>query len=59
MSGNTQTPEVFASKSLQVGFAALTFNAAPFDTLEQAAEIVWGALGRYTHEGRRLRRVCG
>jgi Zn-dependent M16 (insulinase) family peptidase len=32
--------EVFASKSLQVGFAALTFNAAPFDTAEQAAELV-------------------
>jgi Zn-dependent M16 (insulinase) family peptidase len=40
ISGNTQTPEVFASRSLQVGFAALTFNAAPFDTLEQAVEIV-------------------
>jgi Zn-dependent M16 (insulinase) family peptidase len=32
--------EVFASKSLQVGFAALTFNAAPYDTAEQAAELV-------------------
>jgi Zn-dependent M16 (insulinase) family peptidase len=40
ISGNTQAPEVFASRSLQVGFAALTFNAAPFDTLEQAIEIV-------------------
>ena len=33
-------PEVFASKSLQVGFAALTLNAAPFDTTEQIAELV-------------------
>jgi Zn-dependent M16 (insulinase) family peptidase len=32
--------EVFASASLQVGFAAQTFNAAPNDTCEQAAEIV-------------------
>jgi Zn-dependent M16 (insulinase) family peptidase len=40
ISGNTATPEVFASRSLQVGFAALTLNAAPYDTLEQTAEIV-------------------
>jgi Zn-dependent M16 (insulinase) family peptidase len=40
ISGNTQVTEVFASVSLQVGFAALTFNAAPFDTAEQAAELV-------------------
>jgi len=33
-------PEIFASQSLQVGFAALAFNAAPFNTVEQAAEIV-------------------
>jgi hypothetical protein len=32
--------EVFASHSLQVGFAALTLNAAPFDTTEQIAEVV-------------------
>ena len=32
--------EVFASKSLQVGFAALSLNAASFDTIGQVAEIV-------------------
>jgi Zn-dependent M16 (insulinase) family peptidase len=32
--------EVFASRSLQVGFAALTMNAAKFDTKEQLAEMV-------------------
>jgi len=32
--------EVFASRSLQVGFAALTYNAAAFDTKEQLAETV-------------------
>jgi len=32
--------EVFASVSLQVGFAAQTLNAAPFDTVEQIAEMV-------------------
>jgi Zn-dependent M16 (insulinase) family peptidase len=32
--------EVFTSMSLQVGFAALTLNAAPFDTVEQIAEMV-------------------
>jgi Zn-dependent M16 (insulinase) family peptidase len=32
--------EVYASASLQVGFAAQTFNAAPYDTREQIAEIV-------------------
>jgi len=32
--------EVFASKSLQVGFAAQTFNAAPFDSVQQIAEMV-------------------
>ncbi|WP_461251860.1 insulinase family protein, partial [Treponema sp. R8-4-B8] len=36
----TQAPEVFASKSLQVGFAALTLNSVPFDTLEQITELV-------------------
>jgi len=40
ISGKTPAPEVFASRSLQVGFAALTLNAAPYDTLEQTAEIV-------------------
>ncbi|MCL2276596.1 MAG: insulinase family protein [Treponema sp.] len=35
-----QGAEVFSSKSLQVGFAALTFNSAPFDTIEQTAESV-------------------
>ena len=32
--------EVFASPSLQVGFAAMTLNAAVFDTNEQIAEMV-------------------
>jgi Zn-dependent M16 (insulinase) family peptidase len=32
--------EVFASRSLQVGFAAFTMNAAKFDTKEQLAETV-------------------
>jgi len=32
--------EVFASASLQIGFAAMTLDAAPFDTAEQAAEMV-------------------
>ena len=32
--------EVFASKSLQVGFAAMALNAAPFDTEEQIAEMI-------------------
>ena len=32
--------EVFASHSLQIGFAAMAFNAAPFDTVEQMAESV-------------------
>jgi Zn-dependent M16 (insulinase) family peptidase len=40
ISGITPAAEVFASKSLQVGFAALTLNAAPFDTEEQIAELV-------------------
>ncbi|MCL1958844.1 MAG: peptidase M16, partial [Spirochaetes bacterium] len=40
-SGETQKrAEVFASPSLQVGFAALSLNAAPFDTNEQIAETV-------------------
>jgi len=38
-SGNNMA-EVFASKSLQIGFAARTLNAAPFDTKEQIAEMV-------------------
>jgi Zn-dependent M16 (insulinase) family peptidase len=33
-------PEVFASPSLQVGFAAVTFPAAPYGSPEQAAELV-------------------
>jgi len=32
--------EVFASRSLQVGFAAMTRNAASFDTAQQLAEMV-------------------
>jgi Zn-dependent M16 (insulinase) family peptidase len=36
----SNTAEVFASKSLQVGFAASTLNAAPFDTNAQIAEMV-------------------
>ncbi|MCL2805152.1 MAG: insulinase family protein [Treponema sp.] len=32
--------EIFASHSLQVGFAALTLDAAPFDTVEHSAESV-------------------
>jgi len=39
-SESAQTAEVFASKSLQVGFAAMSLNAAPFDTVEQIAEMV-------------------
>jgi len=35
-----QAAEVFASPSLQVGFAALSMNAAPFDSGEQLAEMV-------------------
>jgi len=37
---DTAKAEVFSSKSLQVGFAALTFSSAPFDTIEQTAETV-------------------
>jgi len=33
-------PEVFASPSLQVGFAAMTLRAAEYDTLPQTAETV-------------------
>jgi len=32
--------EVFASPSLQIGFAAMSMRAAPYDTIEQAAESV-------------------
>jgi Zn-dependent M16 (insulinase) family peptidase len=32
--------EVFASNSLQVGFAAMALNAAPFNTIQQIAELV-------------------
>jgi len=37
---NMPKAEVFASKSLQVCFAAQALNAAPFDTVEQIAEMV-------------------
>jgi len=37
---NALKAEVFASKSLQVGFAALSLKAAPFDSVEQIAEMV-------------------
>jgi len=37
---STQKVEVFAARSLQVGFAALSLTAAPFDTKEQLAEMV-------------------
>jgi Zn-dependent M16 (insulinase) family peptidase len=33
-------PEVFASPSLQIGFAALTLGAAPYNSRAQAAELV-------------------
>jgi len=39
-SADGQKPEVFASPSLQVGFAGYSLNAAPFDTKEQLAEAV-------------------
>jgi presequence protease len=40
-SGNIKKgAEVFASPSLQIGFAAISLNAAPFDTNEQIAETV-------------------
>jgi len=38
--GTGAIAEVYASATLQVGFAALTLNAAPFDTSEQIAEMV-------------------
>jgi len=37
---NPLKPEVFASKSLQVGFASIALTAAPFDTIEQVSEMV-------------------
>jgi len=37
---NMTKAEVFCSKSLQVGFTALTFPSAVFDTIEQTAENV-------------------
>jgi Zn-dependent M16 (insulinase) family peptidase len=47
LTGNTPSPqtpdpikEVFASPSLQVGFAAMTLRAAAYDTLTQTAETV-------------------
>ncbi|MCL2440380.1 MAG: insulinase family protein [Treponema sp.] len=39
-SAEAAKPEVFASRSLQVGFAAMTLNAAPFDTVHQIAEMI-------------------
>jgi Zn-dependent M16 (insulinase) family peptidase len=36
----SSSAEVYASPSLQVGFAALTLNSAPFDSNEQIAELV-------------------
>ncbi|MDR0324150.1 MAG: insulinase family protein [Treponema sp.] len=39
-SGGRHTAEVFASESLQVGFAALSMKAALFDSKEQLAEMV-------------------
>jgi Zn-dependent M16 (insulinase) family peptidase len=38
--GTPSPPEVYASPSLQVGFAALTTEAAPYGTRAQAAELV-------------------
>jgi len=38
--GVVSVPEVFASPSLQVGFAAMTLQAAEYDTLAQTAETV-------------------
>jgi len=35
-----KTPAVFASPSLQIGFAAMTLNSAPFDTSAQTAQII-------------------
>ncbi|MDR0302771.1 MAG: insulinase family protein [Treponema sp.] len=37
---SSKTSEVYASPSLQIGFAARTMNAAVFDTAEQIAEMV-------------------
>jgi Zn-dependent M16 (insulinase) family peptidase len=39
-SSGTNFSEVFASPSLQIGFAAMTLRAAPFDTPAQTAETV-------------------
>jgi len=38
--GGIPAPEVFSSPSLQIGFAAMTMQAAKFDTPEQIAETV-------------------
>ena len=38
--GQAVRAEVYASPSMQIGFAALAMNAAPFDTNEQIAEMV-------------------
>ncbi|MCL2443565.1 MAG: insulinase family protein [Treponema sp.] len=37
---NALMTEVFASKTLQVGFAAMTLNAAPFNTMEEIADTI-------------------
>ena len=39
-SASASKAEIFASQSLQIGFAAIAYNAAPFDTTEQIAENV-------------------
>ena len=36
----SNNPEVFGSPSLQIGFAAMSLRAAPFDTAQQVAETV-------------------
>jgi Zn-dependent M16 (insulinase) family peptidase len=40
ITGETAAPEVYASTSMQVGFASLSLNAARFDTVEQVAEMI-------------------
>ena len=37
---HNKTPEVFASQSLQIGFAAMTLKAAPLDTTAQTAQTI-------------------
>jgi len=38
--GAVNSAEVFSSNSLQVGFAAMSLNSAPFNTVQQIAELV-------------------